>query len=176
MNDPTSNADPTDVGDPSQGGGIVALSIIGTAVFVIAGLLAALFMGGLMVLYVTISLAQFVIGTVVFALAFLRAVDRSRTSTIGVGGLFFASGSAPRPVRIRLVGAFTVQVVVSIAVAWSHVYTALAFGVLAPMWALGFTGLWVAAYGTFPDREFDPRVDRGVQQRRNRPGQSDPKE
>jgi hypothetical protein len=165
-----------DPADPSLGSGIVLVSMLGTAVFVLSGALATLFMGGLMVAYVTLSLIEFLLGTAVFALAFLRAVDRSRTHTIGVGGLFFGSGSTPKPVRRRLVGAFVVQTVISIAVAWSHVYTALAFGVLAPMWSLGFTGLWVAAYGSFPEREFDLRVDRGVQQRRNRPEPPDPKE
>ncbi len=159
-----------------MGAGIIATSLVGTVVFVLSGLLAALFMGGFMVAYVSLSLVEFAFGIIVFGLAFLRAVDRSRTHAIGVGGLFFGSGSTPRPVRTRLVGAFVVQVVASIAVAASHVYTALAFGVLAPMWALGFTGLWVAAYGDFPEREFDPRVDRGIQQSRRRPESPDPKD
>ena len=175
MNDAPS-PDRVPAGDGLVGAGIMLLSMVGTAVFVVAGVLAAVFMGAFMVAYVTLSLIEFLLGTAVFALAFLRAVDRSRTDTIGVGGLFFGSGSAPRPVRIRLVGALVIQVVVSIGVAWSHVYTALAFGVLAPMWSLGLTGLWVAAYSTFPAREFDPRVDRGVQKRRGRPGPPEPTE
>ena len=52
----------------------------------------------------------------------------------------------------------SVQVVVSVLVASLHLYTALAFGVLAPMWALGFTGLWVAAYGRFPERAPEPTM------------------
>lgn len=157
-------------GDATSGSGIVLMSMIGTAVFTIAGVLAAAFMGGFMAAYVVISLIQFAVGVLVFALAFLRAVDRSREQTIGVGGLFFGSGSVPRPVQRRLVGSLIVQVVVSIAVASSRVYTALAFGVVAPMWALGLTGLWAAAYGTFPDREFDPRLDRGRDSPGGRPG------
>ncbi|NCY16524.1 MAG: hypothetical protein EBX39_07100 [Actinobacteria bacterium] len=176
MNDPSPAEPDTHSDSSAPGGGIIGLSILGTVVFVLAGALAALFMGGFMVAYVSVSLVEFALGTIVFALAFLRAVDRSRTHTIGVGGLFFGSGSAPRPVRVRLMGAFAVQILVSIAVAWSHVYTALAFGVLAPMWSLGFSGLWVAAYGTFPIREFDPRVDRGVRSRPARPDSSDPKD
>ena len=170
------NSGPNSGDDARVGAGIIATSLVGTVVFVLSGLLAALFMGGFMVAYVSLSLVEFTFGVIVFGLAFLRAVDRSRTHAIGVGGLFFGSGSTPRSVRTRLVGAFVVQVVASIAVASSHVYTALAFGVLAPMWALGFTGLWVAAYGDFPEREFDPRVDRGIQQHRRRPESSDPKD
>jgi hypothetical protein len=164
------------VGDPTDGAGIIIVSMVGTALFVLSGLLAAVFMGGFMVAYVAISLLQFAFGTVVFVLAFLRAVDRSREQTIGVGGLFFGSGSTPKPVQRRLVGSLIIQVVVSIAVASSHVYTALAFGVVAPMWALGFTGLWAAAYGTFPEREFDPRLDRGRDRSPRGPGSAGTKE
>lgn len=168
--------DPSDSSDVPVGGGIVMLALAGTAVFVLAGVLAAIFMGGFMVAYVTISLLEFAFGIVMFALAFLRAVDRSRNETIGVGGLFFGADSAPLPVRTRLVGALIVQIVFSIIIASTHVYTALAFGVVAPMWALGLTGLWVAAYGSFPEREFDPRLDRGRSGRAKRPGSVDPKE
>ena len=168
--------DPDQSSDAVAGGGIVMLALAGTALFVLAGLLAAVFMDGFMVAYVAISLLEFAFGMLVFALAFLRAVDRSRSETIGVGGLFFGAGSAPRPVRIRLVGALIVQTMVSIIVASTHVYTALAFGVVAPMWALGLTGLWVAAYGSFPEREFDPRLDRGRSGQAEGPGSADPKE
>jgi hypothetical protein len=167
---------PGDSSDAAVGGGIVMLTQVGTVVFVLAGVLAAIFMGGFMVVYVSISLLEFAFGMLVFALAFLRAVDRSRSETIGVGGLFFGAGSAPRPIRIRLVGALVVQTVASIVIASTHVYTALAFGVLAPMWALGLTGLWAAAYGSFPEREFDPRLDRGRSGQPKRPGSTDPKE
>ena len=163
-------------GEPGAGAGIVWLTMAGTVGFVVLGALGALFMGGFMVAYVITSLVEFAFGTLVLALAFLRAVDRSRDETIGVGGLFFGAGSAPRPVRVRLLGALVVQTVVSIIVASTHVYTALAFGVLAPMWSLGLTGLWVAAYGTFPSREFDPRLDRGRDGSPRRPGSPGPKE
>jgi hypothetical protein len=168
--------DGADIGDPTNGAGIVIVTMVGTAVFVLSGVLAAVFMGGFMVAYVAVSLVQFTFGTVVFALAFLRAVDRSREQTIGVGGLFFGSGSTPKPVQRRLVGCLIVQVVASLAIASSHVYTALAFGVVAPMWALGFTGLWAAAYGTFPEREFDPRLDRGRNRSQRRPGSAGTKD
>ena len=32
-------------------------------------------------------------------------------------------------------------------------FTAVAFGVLAPMLGLGLIGLWGARYGTFPERD-----------------------
>ena len=137
---------------PLVGTGILRATVIGTVVFVVSGVLASIFQGAATGVYVALSLFQFFVGMIVFGLAFFRAIDRSRTEAIGIGGLFFASGSAPKKVQLVLMLSLTVQVVVSIVVASLHLYTGLAFGVLAPMWALGFTGLWVAAYGTFPER------------------------
>lgn len=134
------------------GGGILRATVGGTGAFVVLGLAASIFQGALTGAYVALSLIEFFVGMIVFGLAFFRAIDRSRTEAIGIGGLFFASGSAPKRVQALLMGSLAVQTVVSIVVASLHLYTGLAFGVLAPMWALGFTGLWVAAYGTFPER------------------------
>ena len=140
------------------GRGILRATVSGTAAFSLWGLAAALMPDALTSPYVALSLFEFFVGIVVFVLAFLRAIDRSRTEAIGIGGLFFASGSSPKRVQLILVGSLTVQVVVSIVVASFHLYTGLAFGVLAPMWALGFTGLWVGAYGTFPERPPEPTM------------------
>lgn len=140
------------------GQGILRATMLGAGVFALLGVAAALAPDSLTSAYVIVSLVEFFVGIVVFALAFLRAIDRSRTEAIGIGGLFFASGSSPKRVQFVLMISLVVQVVVSIAVASFHLYTALAFGVLAPMWALGFTGLWVAAYGTFPDRTPEPTL------------------
>jgi len=138
------------------GRGIQRATILGTAVFVVVATIAAAVEGAASAIFAALSLAEFFVGIAVFALAFLRAVDRSRTEAIGIGGLFFGSGSTPRRVQVVLVGSLAVQVVVSVVVASLRPYTALAFGVLAPMWALGFTGLWVAAHGTFPPRTPEP--------------------
>lgn len=139
--------------EPTPGTGILRLTTWGTAVFVVLGIAAAIAPDAFTTPYVVVSIIEFCGGMVVFALAFLRAIDRSRTEAIGVGGLFFASGTAPKRVQVILMASLTVQVVVSTGVASLHLYTALAFGVLAPMWALGLTGLWVAAYGVFSSRE-----------------------
>lgn len=144
------NVAPSDV--PLMGTGILRATVIGTAIFVVVAAIASVVQGAATGVYVALSLFQFFVGMVVFGLAFFRAIDRSRTEAIGIGGLFFASGSAPKKVQLIFMLSLTVQVVVSIVVASLHLYTGLAFGVLAPMWALGFTGLWVAAYGRFPER------------------------
>ncbi len=91
-------------------------------------------------------------GLAVGALAFARAVGRSRTELVDVAGLFLLLGSAPRRTRRWLWGAVAAQVVVGVATAASRPYTSLAFGVLAPMWAYGLTVLWNATYGAFPAR------------------------
>lgn len=144
MNDPT----------PRRSASI-RLSIIGTAVFVIAGIHASIFPSSPSV-FVAVSLLEFVVGCVVFVWGFWLAIDRSRTEAIGIGGLFFASGTAPRDVRLLLVGSFAVQTITAIVFASVRLYTPLAFGVLAPMWSLGFTGLWVARHGTFESRAPEP--------------------
>ena len=140
---------------------LVRLCIIGTVVFVVSGALGTA-TASLMPAFVVISLVEFALGTGAFAIAFVRAVDRSRTEAIGIGGLFFASGSAPASVQRRFVVCLVVQVGASILFASLRLYTAMAFGVLAPMWALGLTGMWTAAHGTFgPRTDPGPRAPRG---------------
>jgi hypothetical protein len=144
-------------GEPAvPGAGIIRASIGGTALFTVVGVLGAIWPDVFAGPFLVISLVEFLVGSVVFFLAFLRAVDRSRTEAIGIGGLFFAAGTTPRPVQWALVGSLVVQSVVAVVVASVRLYSPMAFGILAPMWALGFTGLWVAAYGTFPERTPEP--------------------
>jgi hypothetical protein len=80
---------------------------------------------------------------------------------MGIGGLFFLAGSAPRRVQWHLLGSLGVQVVVAVAGAAAHPFTPLAFGTLAPVLALGFCGLWGVRYGRFPDRSPTPEAARG---------------
>jgi len=157
-----SEADDLDGEDDSSdlgsypGGGIVRASLVGTGVFTLFAVLGAIWPDVFGGPFLVVSVVEFLVGTVVFGLALLRAVDRSRTEEIAVGGLFFAAGTAPRRVAQALIGSLVVQTVVAIVVGSVRLYSVMAFGILAPMWALGFTGLWVAAYGTFPDRVPEP--------------------
>ena len=84
------------------------------------------------------------------------AIGRSRTDLIGMGGLFFLAGSAPRAVQRSLWASLAVEVVVAVATAAARPFTPLAFGVLAPMFGLGVMGLWGAKFGTFPPRPPEP--------------------
>ena len=99
-----------------------------------------------------VSLVLFLLGTLAFLWAYGVAVGRSRTDLMGIGGLFFLAGSAPRSVQQPLIGSLIVEVVVAGVTASTRVYTPLAFGVLVPMYGLGLMGLWGAKFGTFPPR------------------------
>jgi hypothetical protein len=89
--------------------------------------------------------------------AYAIAIGRSRFDAIGIGGLYFLAGSAPAPVRRLLLGALAVQTVVAFATAGARPFSALAFGILVPMFGLGLSGRWGARYGNF-----DPRDERGA--------------
>jgi hypothetical protein len=145
----------TDVPDHDEpGAGIVRASLLTTAAFVVAALAATAFPDQVGVPVAVLDVAFFVVGTIVFAMALLRGLDRSRTEQVEIAALFFLSGgTAPRDVRLRLLGCVAVQVVVALVSSSIRVYTEVAFGVLVPMLGLGLAGRWGALHGTFPERE-----------------------
>jgi hypothetical protein len=104
-------------------------------------------------LHTVVTLGLFFGGTAAMGAAIVAAAVRSRTDAIGMGGLFFAAGSAPRRVALALQAALALDVVVALAAAGARPLTSVAFGVLAPLWPLGVMGLWCARHGTFPRRE-----------------------
>jgi len=106
--------------------------------------------------YAVVGIAAFVAGCVAFLWSFVIALGRSRAEELSVAGLYFLTGSGPKAVQWRLLGALALQSVIVVAAAAAQPFTAVAFGVLAPMLGLGLTGLWGARYGTFPERD-DPR-------------------
>lgn len=106
------------------------------------------------------ALVLLVLGCGAFLWAFALAVERSRTEEIGVGGLFFLEGCAPRRVQLVMMASVAVQTIVPLGVAVARPFTA--FAVLAPVWSLGLAGLWGAKHGTFPPRRADrPDSDHG---------------
>lgn len=140
-----------------EGVRIVRASIVGTALFVVTALIGTIDVD-LAVVTVVVSLALFAVGAAVFLVAYVKAIARSRYDTIGMGGLFFLAGTAPRRVQVLLLGCLAVEIVVSLVAASVRIYTPVAFGLLVPMYGLGLAGLWGATYGTFPPREPAPRV------------------
>jgi hypothetical protein len=131
---------------------IVQASIAGTVVFAVTAVPAAIAPDAFVGVAVIVSMVLFALGLVAFAWAYGVAVGRSRTDLIGIGGLFFLAGSAPRSVQRRLIGSLVAEIVIAVATASTRVYTPLAFGVLVPMYGLGLMGLWGARFGTFPPR------------------------
>jgi len=134
------------------GPAIVRASAIGTVVFVSASVVAVLADGVPRAVAVAIDLGLFALGCGAFLWAFAVALDRSRTTAIGIGGLYFLSGCAPRPVRRQMMGLLAAQVVVGVAAASAAPYTAVAASVLVPVYGLGLAGLWGAHHGRFGDR------------------------
>jgi len=149
--------------DDVPGAGIIRASDVVTILFTVVAVTCAVFLDHLNALVVAVSLLLFLAGCVTFLWAYAIAVGRSRTDAIGIGGLYFLQGSAPRAVQVRLLGALTVQVTVAVATAAVHPFTSQAFAVLAPMFGLGLAGLWGARYGEFgPRTETAEPVDQNV--------------
>lgn len=101
---------------------------------------------------VAVAVALFASGAGVFLWALARAAERSRSAAIGIGGLFFLQGSAPKPVRLHLLGSLAAQTVIGVTAASLRPFTPAAFGVLAPMFGLALCGLWASRYGSFGPR------------------------
>jgi hypothetical protein len=131
---------------------LVRSSLIGTAVFVVVAVAAAVVPDSLAGVAVVVDLALFAAGCVAFMMTLLRAAARSRTDEISLSGLWWLTGTAPAPVRRALLGAFGVQVAVALATASARPFTGLAFGILVPTYGLGLAGLWGARRGSFPSR------------------------
>lgn len=139
--------------DDRPGRTVVVAAWTGTGVFTVAAAAGVAEPGGLGGLVAaTVSLVLFAAGSVLFLGAYLRALDRSRREAIGIGGLYFLAGSAPRRVVILLNGALATQTAVAVAAASLRPFTAVAFGMLVPMWGLGCNGWWAAHHGTFGPR------------------------
>jgi hypothetical protein len=103
--------------------------------------------------YAVLGILAFLAGCGAFLWSFAIALGRSRSEELSVAGVFFLAGSAPKAVQWRLVGALVGQSVIVVAAAAAEPFTAVAFGVLAPMLGLGLMGLWGARYGTYPERD-----------------------
>jgi hypothetical protein len=134
------------------GPAIVNASWAGTGLFVATAALATIDPDGLSGPGIAVDLGLFAFGCAAFLWAYAVAVSRSRTDAIGIGGIYFLQGSSPRKVQLRLLIPLAVQVVVAIATASIRPYTAVAFGILVPIFGLGLAGLWGARYGRFDAR------------------------
>jgi hypothetical protein len=150
-------------GEPAASGAPGArirwLSWAGTALYVVLATVATVWPGTLPAALMAVSVGLFLAGFVAFAAAYVIALGRSRSEAIGMGGLYFLSGTAPRTVQRSLVGSFAVETVtavvtasIGLAVIPADADNVLAFGILTPLYGLGLAGLWGARHGTFPPR------------------------
>jgi hypothetical protein len=144
------------------------LDAIGTGLFVAALVVAVPFRNErpAQVAIGAVSMVLFAIGSGAALWAYVGALERSRTSEIGVANLYLLTGpTAPPRVRRTMSLLLAVQVVLAFAgaiigaagLSGSEV-NALAFGILVPMFGIGMNGLWAVRHGTF-----GPRVDKSVQ-------------
>jgi hypothetical protein len=132
---------------------VVRASWWGTGVFSVVSVAAAVTPSVFSTFAVAVDTVLFLAGCVLFGISFLRAVGRSRTDAIGIGGLYFLAGdTAPAAIRKALLGSLAVEVVVALGTAFARPYTNLAAGVLVPVYGVGLCGLWASKHGTFGPR------------------------
>lgn len=105
---------------------------------------------------VAVNLSLFLVGSVVFVVAFFVAANRSRTEDVWFGGAFFLNGGvAPAAHRRVLFFCVAVQIVVGLGVAALRPFTASAFSVLVPILGMGMVALYGARFGRFSDKTAD---------------------
>jgi hypothetical protein len=142
----------TDVGTDSRPGALlIKASWTGTAVFALTSTVSV-FSTTFRPVGVASALVWFALGCVTFLWAYAICLERSRTEELAVTTIYFLAGSAPRSVRLSLMGSLAAQLVIAFAAASLRPFTGLAFGILVPMYGLGVAGLWAARHGTFPPR------------------------
>jgi hypothetical protein len=162
MNGAMGSAHGTDDARNGKGDRIVQVSWLGTVAFGVTAALGTV-VPGIDIAALVLALGLFLAGTVVFLLAFLKAVERSREEEVGVMNVFFLDHSAPRPIRRSLLASFVVEIAVAVATAAVRPNTSLAFGILVPIYGLSLAGLWGARHGTFPPRK--PRAPKASKQK-----------
>ncbi len=138
-----------------EGSGLIRACWTGTWVFVAVAVLTTAFPDPMAVPIAVVSLGLLGLGCWAMLWAFQRALQRSRYELIGVGGLYFLAGCAPRAVRVSMMAALALELAVALAAASVRPFTASAFGILVPVYALGLSGAWGARHGTFPPRPPD---------------------
>lgn len=140
-----------DVAEP--GASIQRAAAWGTALLVMTSAGGATLPNSIGVAHAGLSCVLFAVGTGALLWSYVVGLGRSRTEVVTLSGLFFLTGTAaPARVRHLLRVLLGVEVVVVVAAASVRPYTVVAFGVLAPMYALGLMGMWGARHSEFPDR------------------------
>lgn len=121
----------------------------------LVGMSAALFgSDGVRNLVAVGCIALFMAGAALFTWAFLIAAGRSRLEEVSVVGAFFlGDGAIGKPDRIWAYGFLAAQSIIGLAAASADPYTAMAFGILVPMFGIGAIAFLGSAHGVFRVRE-----------------------
>lgn len=138
-------------------GRLARLDLAGTALaLVVTGLAAAVDADAVQLVYLYVCAGLFLVGSAVWAWGFVVAADRSRTHVIDLAGLFYLTGSAPRPVRRWFLGLWFAQIAIAVA---AIPLTNPPWAVVVPVFGIGVLTRWASAHGTFPERPppADPR-------------------
>ncbi|MGB0112600.1 MAG: hypothetical protein WBP59_05225 [Ilumatobacteraceae bacterium] len=141
---------------------IVLVDVVGTVVFVITALFAAIvFSTSAQWVGAITAMGLFAIGVFAFLWSFYNAAQRSRAEEIGVLQVYLLLGR-PTPPRVRrvMLSMLAIQVVVALGTAIGRSEaddgspgTSLAVGILVPMFGMGLNGLWCAFHGVFEPRK-----------------------
>ncbi len=138
---------------PPPGAGLVNLTFLGTGLLVGTSAAAAALPDTFGLVHAVLSCVLFAVGTGGLLWAYALGVSRSRTDAVSLAGLFFlAGGAAPSGVRRPFLIALAVEVAAVVVAASVRPYTEVAFGVLAPMFALGLMASWGGRHGSVPPR------------------------
>jgi hypothetical protein len=139
--------------EPVPGAGLVNLTFAGTGLLVGTSIAGAAAPDTFGIAHAVLSCILFAVGTGGLLWCYALGVSRSRVELVSIGGLFFLAGdTAPAQVRRPFRVALAVEVVAVVAAASIRPYTEVAFGILAPMFAMGLMGTWGGRYGQFPER------------------------
>ena len=139
--------------DGEVGAGLVRLAAWGTGVIVTTSVAAAAVPDTFGIVHAVVASVLFVVGTGAFLWAYGLGLSRSRTDDVSIPGLFFLSEpAAPAEVRRRFRVALSVEIVSVVAAAAVRPFTVVAFGVLAPMFALGLMALCGGRHAVFRPR------------------------
>lgn len=150
----------------TRGSGIVRANLVGTAVFAITAVVSAVvFESPFVAIAAAVALALFFVGIAAFLWSFWTAVQRSRGEQVAVTQLYFlTSGVAPRQVRVAMLLALLAQCAVGLGTALGRPNaddgspgTALALGVLVPLFGFGLNGLWAALHGRYSERPVEAK-------------------
>ncbi len=142
-----------DLDRSAPGAGLLNLTFVGTGLLVGTSLAGAVAPETFGLVHAVLACVLFAIGTGGFLWAYALGVSRSRSESVSIPGLFFLSGDvAPDDIRRPFRVALAVEIVVVVAAAVARPYTEVAFGVLAPVFAMGLMGAWAGRHGTFPPR------------------------